>query len=194
MIRKSIISAASLLLAVAASYGADREESATRVEGNTCKNVYAELMGASDVAGISFDSRFTSGTPFGYRVGVSLGTGRGLLHYGVDKNHFAVGIPLEINAIFGKSASKFEIGIGTSIGVSSHFRYSATVVGPDSYTTGKSVVSHFYYRMFADIGYRLQRKNGFMFRVGVTPTFSFGGSYLSLFPGIVPYVSVGYTL
>ena len=201
MMRKTILLTALCLCAAFASYGQNADGSATsdntvksEKNGNYYRNVYVELMGASDIAGISFDSRFTPHTPFGYRVGFSLGTGRGLLHYGVDKNHFAFGVPLEINAIFGKHASKFEIGIGTNLGVCSYRWYSATVTGDNEYTMSKSVKSYFYYRMFANIGYRLQYSNDFMLRVGVTPTFPFGGNhYQSLYPGIVPYVSVGYT-
>ena len=49
--------------------------------------------------------------------------------------------------------------------------------------------------MFGNIGYRLQKENGFMFRVVITPTFVFDGTkHLRLSPFVMPYVSFGYTL
>lgn len=35
------------------------------------KNIYVEFLGSSNLIGVSFDSRFTSISPWGYRLGVS---------------------------------------------------------------------------------------------------------------------------
>lgn len=35
------------------------------------KNIYIEFLGASNLIGVSFDSRFTPISPWGYRIGIS---------------------------------------------------------------------------------------------------------------------------
>ena len=35
------------------------------------KNIYVEFLGSSNLIGVSFDSRFTPISPWGYRLGVS---------------------------------------------------------------------------------------------------------------------------
>lgn len=164
------------------------------------KNVYAELLGASNIFGISFDSRFNKKCAFGFRAGISMGIGGSLFHFDRNNNSFTAGIPLEINGIFGRGHSKFEAGIGTNLGLVTRHKYTMTV--DDHITDGlndwhmrKTTSSYFYYFRYANIGYRLQKENGFMFRAGLTPTFTFGGTgELRLFPFILPYIAFGYTL
>ena len=35
------------------------------------KNIYVEFLGSSNLIGVSFDSRFTPISPWGYRIGIS---------------------------------------------------------------------------------------------------------------------------
>ena len=176
----------------------NRSESTSK--GYLFRNIYAEFFGPSNIFGISFDSRFSPGTPLGYRVGLSMGIGGSIFHFDSNKNRFAIGIPIEVNGIFGKQNSKFEVGLGANIGLLTR-RWDKVIVenaindNSNPYHTDKSIRSYFYYYMFGNIGYRLQKENGFMFRVGITPTFVFDGTkHLRLSPFVMPYVSFGYTL
>lgn len=166
------------------------------------RNVYVELFGASAQFGVSYDSRFTPGSKWGYRVGIGMGTGGALINIFKEHGKFSFGIPIEVNGIFGKGSSKFEAGLGTNLGLVTR-RYDKLIVsdkvadGFNQYSLDKSGRSYFYYFMFVNIGYRLQRKNGFMLRAGITPAFRVGGSEavkgFDLVPYITPYLSVGYT-
>ncbi|MDE6392963.1 MAG: hypothetical protein K2L59_06830 [Muribaculaceae bacterium] len=179
---------------------ADSEATSLRPESATAKNIYAEFLGPSNIFGISFDSRFRPKSAFGFRAGISTGIGGSLFLFEKNKNNFAIGIPLEINGIFGKGRNKFEAGIGTNLGLITRRKYTLSV--DDHITDGlndwhmrKTTSSYFYYFMFANIGYRLQKENGFMLRAGLTPTFTFGGTgHMKLFPFILPYIALGYTL
>ena len=211
--RKFIILLVTCVCASLASYGQDAtttssesaEKSTTGYgysspKDNFFRNIYAEFFGPSNIFGISFDSRFSPGTPLGYRVGLSMGIGGSIFHFDSNKNRFAIGIPIEVNGIFGKQNSKFEVGLGANIGLLTR-RWDKVIVenaindNSNPYHTDKSIRSYFYYYMFGNIGYRLQKENGFMFRVGITPTFVFDGTkHLRLSPFVMPYVSFGYTL
>ena len=46
---------------------------------------------------------------------------------------------------------------------------------------------------FGDIGYRYQRPNGFMFRVGVSPSFNFGDKYGLNKAAFFPYIGFGWS-
>lgn len=49
------------------------------------------------------------------------------------------------------------------------------------------------YFFFGDIGYRYQRPNGFMFRVGVSPSFNFGDKYGLNKAAFFPYIGFGWS-
>lgn len=169
------------------------------------RSIYAELFGASNLIGISYDSRIKPGSPFGYRAGISYlrGTADSNLHVGdhtvyysnEELNGFAV--PLEFNCILGKRKSKFEVGFGVSLGVYTTQKYTYLDGGFfPSYDNSSSVTHNkFGYFFFSNIGYRYQRKNGFMLRVGFSPSFSFGGNHgITKYPILYPYLSLGYTI
>ena len=67
------------------------------------KNIYVEFLGSSNLIGVSFDSRFTPISPWGYRLGVSYFQGGILLlkhltliegYFSLSKSTFS---PLEIS-------------------------------------------------------------------------------------------------
>lgn len=163
------------------------------------RSIYAELFGASNLIGISYDSRIKPGSPFGYRGGISYVAGyQYILFYSDKMSGFA--IPLEFNCILGKRKSKFEIGLGVNLGVYS--TEQSLFLDENGYPSifepaYKVTVSRntFGYYFFSNIGYRYQRKNGFMLRVGVSPSFSFAGPHaVKKDPFLYPYLSLGYTI
>ncbi len=166
------------------------------------RNIYFELFGPSAQFGVSYDSRFTPGSMWGYRIGLGMGIGGTLIDIFKQHGRFSIGIPLEVNGLIGKGSNKFEAGLGTNLGLVSR-RYDKLLVsdeitdGFNHYSLDKSSQTRFYYFMFVNLGYRLQRKNGFMLRAGITPTFRVGGSEavkdFDLVPYVTPYLSLGYT-
>lgn len=164
------------------------------------RNIYIEFLGASTLIGISYDSRIKPGSPFGYRAGIAYASGSssflGLL---TDKMH-CLTVPLAFNCILGKRKSKFEVSFGINMGVYSVEEYyfyddegKPSILFP-SYVK-KETRNIFGYYFFSDIGYRYQRKSGFMLRVGVNPSFNFGGrNGIGKSPLLYPYLSLGYTL
>ena len=80
------------------------------------RNISVEALGAQNTIGINYDTRLHGNSGCGYRIGIGFG-------YGNSDSFFeettikGVGIPLEMNYLFGKKNSKLEVGVGTSIGV-----------------------------------------------------------------------------
>ena len=168
----------------------------------TPRAVYLEFVGASIPIGINYDSRFPD-SRFGYRVGVaytigSMGemfTGDGMK----DEEIRGINVPIELNCLIGKSQkkSKFELGVGVNLGIYEHaVGYSLECGGPtDPSTIEKDCM--FGYFAFGNIGYRYQNTKGFLFRVGISPKFDFGGkngidSYVGVL-SFIPYLSFGYS-
>lgn len=79
------------------------------------RSLSVELLGAQNIAGINYDSRFKGNSGLGYRVGIGYGYGNtsGLF----DQKINGVGVPLELNYLLGKKNSKLELGFGASLGV-----------------------------------------------------------------------------
>lgn len=79
------------------------------------RSLSVEILGAQNIVGINYDSRFNGNSGLGYRVGIGYGYGNnsGLF----DQNINGVGVPLELNYLLGKKRSKLEVGFGTSLGV-----------------------------------------------------------------------------
>ena len=79
------------------------------------RNLSVELLGAQNIVGVNYDSRFDGNSGLGYRVGIGYGYGNnsGLF----DQKINGVGVPLELNYLLGKKNSKLELGFGSSLGV-----------------------------------------------------------------------------
>lgn len=112
---------------------------------------------------------------------------------------------MELNYLLGKKNSKLELGFGLSLGVY-HIKETVAYVdtgwypgtedtdqkyGEIKYFTNKE--NRFGYFFFGDIGYRYQRPNGFMFRVGVSPSFNFGDKYGLSKAAFFPYIGFGWS-
>ena len=161
------------------------------------RSVSAELLGAQNIVGINYDSRFKGNNGLGYRVGIGFGyaDNSGLF----DQNIKGVGVPIELNYLLGKKNHKLELGLGASLGVyhvkeTTWYYYQPVppeTEGHDEQYTSTS--NRFGYFMFGDIGYRYQRDNGFMFRVGVSPSFNFGDKYGLKKSAFYPYIGLGWS-
>ena len=176
--------------------------SAVMAQQQKTRSLSIEVLGAQNVVGINYDSRFNGNSGFGYRVGIGYGYGNnsGLF----DQKINGVGVPLELNYLLGKKNRKLELGFGASLGVyqvrenTGYFigwypgeeNTDETVGEIDSYTSSNTQFGYF---LFGNIGYRYQRPNGFMFRVGVSPSFNFGDKYGLKKAAFFPYIGLGWS-
>ena len=156
------------------------------------KNVSLEFAGAHTVMGVNFDSRFKGNEGFGFRIGASL-VRKGFTDY-EDMKGFAV--PLELNYLHGEKNHHLELGAGVSLGSCKfgHYYNDTMHLGNHSVTVQNSWdESKFAYFIFGNIGYRYQRPSGFVARVGLTPSFNFGGENGLDRPFFYPYVGLGWS-
>lgn len=161
------------------------------------QSVSVELLGAQNMVGINYDSRFRGNSEFGYRVGIGFGYGdnSGLF----DQSIKGVGVPIELNYLLGRKNHKLEVGFGASLGVY-HVKettwYYYQPVPPETEEHDEKYAStsnRLGYFMFGDIGYRYQCDNGFMFRVGISPSFNFGDKYGLNKSAFYPYIGLGWS-
>lgn len=171
-------------------------------------NIFLEIGGASNGIGVSYDTRVKKGSKFGYRVGLSFSfrqssTNAIFMGFGEYPSYreTAISAPLGVNYLIGNKRHRLELGLGANLGIYNiHLKYS-------EYTTPAGYGDNFYlltntrsetkkvfgYFMFSNIGYRYQREKGFMFRTGISPSFSFGDSHGLKGLLFAPYMSFGYT-
>lgn len=139
--------------------------------GYTSNGVYFEILGQGLLYSINFDHRFTEN--IAVRAGFS---------------HFTIGfisdvtistIPLMAEYLIGTGDHHLEIGLGA---VPIYGRISGDLFGSSEGTTGAWVIV-----ATATVGYRYQPvREGFLFRIGVTPFFMNAGA--QIFGG----ASIGY--
>ena len=129
------------------------------------KSINLELLGASGMAGFNFDSRFSGNSGFGYSIGLGYGYSNSSLG-GVSHE---LGVPLEINYLFGQGSSHLVLGAGAYAGSLFNEAQSKPL---------------FVYNLFGDIAYRYQKPDGFTFSVGLKPNLN------RIF---WPYITLGYS-
>ncbi|MDE6171075.1 MAG: hypothetical protein K2F68_07955 [Duncaniella sp.] len=171
-------------------------------DNSISRNVFIEYGGPSLGIGIGYDQRFKPTSAFGFSAGLSFTCGSwdnsgwfgaydGDSYTNVEFK--GVTIPLEINAIFGKRASKFELGIGATPCILHRHEVNYWGCPPDNSKTEKdgSRINIF---GTINIGYRLQRKSGFFLRAGMTVLI--GDIDFSPIDGLfpIPNISLGYTI
>lgn len=171
-------------------------------------NFYAQFLGPSTGFGYGIDSRFKSGGIVGYSAGIgfinlSCDDGpRGIGAY-TEVDSKGLSIPFEINAIFGKRASKFEVGLGFTtylINRDESHGWCTSIGGRGNGSYGYSCES--YQRTVfrpnimgtISIGYRLQRRSGFFMKIGLSVLM--GDFKCSPIDGVVPLpnICLGYTI
>lgn len=79
------------------------------------RSLSVELLGAQNMVGVNYDSRFKGNSGWGYRVGIGYGYGDNSSW--IDQKISGVGVPLELNYLLGEKKSKLEVGFGASLGV-----------------------------------------------------------------------------
>ena len=156
------------------------------------KSLSIEFFGAQNTVGINYDSRLKGNSGWGYRVGLGFGYGNSSF-FGSSQETKGFGVPLEINYLLGGGNHKFETGAGTSLGV---YRIESSY---NNYTPSGTRETHnesnttFGYCLFGNIGYRYQRPKGFLFRVGFSPSFNFGGEHGINKAFFYPYLGLGWS-
>lgn len=166
---------------------------------NKTQSISLELFGAHNLVGVNYDTRFKGDTGLGYRVGVGYGYGSTSGLFVGDQTIKGVGVPVELNYLLGKKNNKLEVGVGTSLGIyhvnEEHvYYYLPTNEFPYGITVTITIdENRFGYFLFGTLGYRYQRPEGFVFRVGISPSFNFGdkcGLDKSL---LYPYIGLGWS-
>lgn len=158
------------------------------------KSIYIELLGASNLIGISYDSRISPTSNWGYRLGISYFRSGSSPFSGSPSND-CIFFPLEINYLIGRKKSKLELGAGTSLGLYKENIYFLEYDKPEGEIKINSILQKtFGYYLFSNIGYRYQSNNSFLFRAGINPSFSFKGKHgIKREPLLYPYLSFGYS-
>ena len=160
--------------------------SALQLQAQKKQAVFLEILGSSSLVGVHYDARFNNHTKWGYRAGLAFSFSKTTINFMGQYNEQTAAwmVPLAVNYLLGNKKHAFEMGLGVNQGV---YRLKATYQGA-KYTERK-------YEAFAfmDLGYRLQTRRGFLFRVGLTPAVGLS----SKFKGdknfaLAPYLSFGY--
>lgn len=158
------------------------------------RNIFAEFNGPAEF-GIYWDSRIKKGSKWGYRVGIGI---EEIRMHGLDARG-VITFPLEANGLFGRGYNYFEAGLGFAPSVARDYRrcHNFTDLGGlvecNDGIHHRIIKSVFVWRVFADIGYRYQRKSGFMLRAGFTPMIQGEKNWAEFSLSLIPYVSLGYT-
>lgn len=168
-------------------------------------NLYGQLFGNATGVGVGLDSRFKPGGVLGYSAGFAFTSISWDDSYGIsggfesmDTDSKGIGIPLELNAILGNRASKFEIGVGmTAYFISrDETRWTTLFKENDDWDFDISHKKVFRPNIIGslNIGYRLQRQSGFFMKLGVSVLV--GDLKCSPIDGVVvlPNLCFGYTI
>lgn len=151
------------------------------------KSIYAELAGASFMAGLNYDSRFHENSRWGYRIGLAYTLAA------IDEIDFCCdcggsssairgfNIPMEINYLVGRRETKSKLDLGLGVNLGYYDRRDEDLFG---------------YFMFMNTGYRFQPRQGVTFRIGLSPKLSLNGEsgiieYVWI-TSFIPYFSIGY--
>ena len=134
--------------------------------------IYLEGLGQGILYSINYDHRLTP--HFGLRAGFTSWS-IPLVFFTVSELKFT-GFPIMANYLTGEGTSHLELGIGV-VAARVSVQGQGTFLGAE-FEAGKSVVLG-----TATLGYRAQPKDGgFVFRIGLTPLFTFSG--VQLFGGL----------
>ena len=157
------------------------------------KNIYIEFLGASNLIGVSFDSRFTPISPWGYRLGVSYFQGGDSFIKASNSNR-GLFFPIEVNFLTSGNKHKLELGLGSNLGIYNEHSSFIEDSNNKSETINSLSKTTFGYYFFSNIGYRYISTKGFLFRIGLSPSFSFNDKHgVTKEPFIYPYISFGYS-
>lgn len=171
------------------------QESTKAVEPVKTNAVYLEIGGPSGGIGVSYEKRFGEDYHWGWRAGLSFG-------YSSDSDFLFGGssqrdwfLPIGVNYLVGNLRNALELGFGVTPGIINehssdlqsveitHQQISQYPIAWEengryygAYEVGRSR-NFFGYFFAGDIAYRHTSRRGFLFKVGVTPAFSFGDDH-----------------
>lgn len=181
------------------------------VKAQTPRSVNLELLGVHNLIGLSFDSRFSNSSNFGYKIGAGYGfeiseSYNGWMYeFGGENANFrtspigflrnqllknAVSMPLSIYYLTGEKKSHFEIGVGVTpyYAVFKSFEY-----GSDDSSRMVADLDGFNYYGFFQLGYRYESSK-LIYSVGFDVPFKTPGANFEQAIGLYPKVSIGYKL
>lgn len=166
------------------------------------RDIYLEIGGPSIVGGITYEQRFNDHTRWGWRAGFGFGYSENNGFLTANSSTRAWTLPLGVNYMVGSRRNALELGAGVSLGLyNGHNDYwQQEVIDEDTFNKinegtyaiykgedGKPVYvvfrswqkseNTFGYFFFSNIGYCHISQHGFLFRVGLTPTFNFGDDH-----------------
>lgn len=100
----------------------------------------------------------------------------------------------EVNFLTSGNKHKLELGLGSNLGIYNE-HISFIEESKEQYETISSTSNTtFGYYFFSNIGYRYISTKGFLFRIGLSPSFSFNDKHgITKEPFIYPYISFGYS-
>lgn len=167
-------------------------------------DVYLELLGASTMIGVNYDARFNDHTRWGWRAGLGFAYSESDGFFNGSTSTRGWGVPVGVNYLIGSRKNNLEIGLGVNLGLynlhnntytwkdvdEATFNREADNPSPGVSGTVETVPGKYYlvyksqesqnkfgYYFFGDIGYRHVNRHGFLFRVGLSPSFNFGDRY-----------------
>lgn len=163
------------------------------------KSLYLEIGGPSNFVGLNYEAKFKPGSAWGYRVGLAFAYAASSDYLFNNYNSArAWTVPMGVNYLIGRKRSKLELGAGIDLGLYNlhytEWNVALNPTDPDGPITYESISKKdncFEYFLYTNIGYRHVSKKGFLFRIGITPTFSFGGKHDFKGLWLSPYISFG---
>ena len=162
------------------------------------KNVTGTLVGPFGWVSAHFDTRLKGNRGWGFGGGLGWAYGASNDWFGEKDSFHLLSLTPEFNYLFGKKKSKFELGGGMAMAlIFGTVKYSdggpLGPTGPGYVVPDKTHETFLAYYFFGTIGYRLQPIRGFSMRVGISPTFGFGGDHSidGFLP--IPYLGFGYS-
>jgi len=163
-------------------------------------SLFMEIGGPSNLVGIGYEHRFDKQAKWGWRTGLGFiySEQSGIFVNNSDLRGWTV--PLELNYLAGRSKNHLELGVGLNLGYYNVHEETVYLKPISQNANGDYLYDeerqrcthntwgHFFY---GNVGYRHQSTKGFIFRVGISPSFSLGNSHAVSKAFFWPYISMG---
>ncbi|MDY6206195.1 MAG: hypothetical protein SPI30_05545 [Prevotella sp.] len=150
-------------------------------------SISLELFGVHSLIGINYDTRLKGNDGWGHRIGFGYTNQVFVGTFEEDQSIEGFSIPLEVNYLKGNKNHKLELGAGLTIGLFEIKEKEWVNYGFNN--DAEKTIKYFF---FGNVGYRFQPVRDMMFRVGVTPSFNFGGTHGLDRTILYPYIGLGW--